>query len=329
MAARKPGPHGHRTHFQKVRESIRSLFERRLRANKTKSIHDMRKTLLIVALALMTMAAETSEAQIRTPIASPAGSVSSTVGLTEVKVEYFRPRLRGRKIFGEKDVMYPYGTIWRTGANSGTKISFSDDVKVENISVPKGEYLIFTWPGKTEWTVSLYKDLSLGGNTSAYDASKEAAKFKVKSKRLAEKVETFTISIDDIAADNKSAKVTLAWENTAVPFTITVDYDQEVMKSIESTLSGSAKASPQAYFQAATYYLETGRDMKKALEWVNIALESNPKAFWMLHQKAKIQKELGDKKGAIETATASLNLAKEANNRDYQTMNQDLISSLK
>jgi len=282
----------------------------------------MKKTLLVAVMALMFVVAE---AQIQTPAASPAGSVSSTVGLTDIKIEYFRPSLKGRKIFGEKDVMYPHGTIWRTGANSGTKISFSDDVKVEGIDVPKGEYLIFTWPNAGEWTVSLYKDLSLGGNTNDYDASKEAAKFKVKTKKLAEKVETFTISIDDIAADNKSAKVTLAWENTAVPIKVAVDYDAKVMKSIEA----STKVNPGNYFQAAVYYLETGRDLKQALEWINIAAESNPDAFWILHQKAKIQKALGDKKGAIETANASLNSARKANNRDYQTMNQDLISSLK
>lgn len=282
----------------------------------------MKKMLLVAGMAAMFMVAE---AQIQTPAASPAGSVSSTIGLTDVKIEYFRPSLKGRKIFGEKDVMYPHGTIWRTGANSGTKISFSDDVKVENIDVPKGEYLIFTWPNANEWTVSLYKDISIGGNTNAYDASKEAAKFKVKTKKLAEKVETFTISIDDIAADNKTAKITLKWENTAVPFTVAVDYDEKVMKSIEA----STKVNPGNYFQAAVYYLETGRDLNKALEWMNMALESNPKAFWMLHQKARIQKALGDKKGATETATASLNAAKAANNRDYQTMNEDLIKSLR
>jgi hypothetical protein len=282
----------------------------------------MKKTLLIVAMAVMFVVAD---AQIQTPAASPAGSVSSTIGLTDVKIEYFRPRLKGRKIFGEKDVMYPHGTIWRTGANSGTKISFSDDVKVQNISVPKGQYLIFTWPGAGEWTVSLYKDISLGGNTDAYDASQEAAKFKVKTRKLAEKVETFTISIDDIAADNKSAKVTLAWENTAVPINLAVDYDAKVMKAIEA----NTKVNPGNYFQAAAYYLENGKDLNQALQWINIALESDPDAFWMLHQKAKIQKGLGDKKGAIQTATASLNAAKKENNRDYQTMNEELISSLK
>jgi hypothetical protein len=284
----------------------------------------MKNSLLIIALAVMCLVAE---AQLQTPAASPAGSVSSTIGLTKVKIDYSRPRLKGRKIFGAKDVMYPHGTIWRTGANQGTKISFSDDVKVEGIAVPKGEYLIFTWPGATEWTVSLYKDLELGGNTDGYDKTKEAANFKVKSEKLASKVETFTISIDDIAVDNKSGKVSLLWENTAVRFTVAVEYDAKVMESIQANTQ--ANATPGSYFTAAVYYLENGKDLNKALEWVNLALQSNPTAFWMLHQKAKIQKALGDKKGASETATASLNAAKEAKNKDYQTMNEDLIKSLK
>jgi hypothetical protein len=281
----------------------------------------MKKTLLVAIFSALLMV---SEAQIQTPAASPAGSVSSVIGLTEVKVDYSRPRLRGRKIFGEKDVMYPHGSIWRTGANAGTKISFSDDVKVENIDVPAGQYLIFTWPGDGEWSVSLYKDLSLGGNTAAYDPSKEAAKFKVKTRKLAEKVETFTISIDDIAVDNKSAKVTLAWENTAVPITVKADFDAKVMKAIEA----NTKVDPANYFQAASYYLETGKDLSQALAWVNLAIESEPDAYWMLHQKAKIQKALGDKKGAIATATASLNSARKDKNTEYERMNQDLIKSL-
>lgn len=282
----------------------------------------MKKTLLIGAMALMF---SVSEAQIQIPAASPAGSVSSVIGLTEVKIEYSRPRLKGRKIFGEKDVMYPHGSMWRTGANSGTRISFSDDVKVENVAVPKGQYLIFTWPGAGEWTVSLYKDISIGGNLNGYDPSKDAAKFKVKTKKLAEKVETFTISIDDIAPDNKTGKVTLAWENTSVPINIAVDFDAKVMKAIEANTT----VNPGNYYQAASYYLDTGKDLKKALEWMNLALESEPDAFWMLHQKAKIQKGLGDKKGAIESATASINSAKRDGNKEYQTMNQELINSLK
>lgn len=282
----------------------------------------MKKVLVAFLITCSTLAF----AQVQTPGASPAGSVSTTVGLTEVKVSYSRPKTKGRAIFGtDAKVLVPYGTIWRTGANSGTKISFSDDVKVEGVAVPKGEYLILTWPGATEWTVSIYKDVALGGNVSKYDAANDVAKFKVKSEKLTEKVETFTINIGDISDDNKSAKVQLAWENTSVKFTITTDYDAKVMESIKKNTS----VDPYNYFQAAVYYLENGKDLNQALDWVNKASEGMNSPFWVLHQKAKIQKALGDKKGALETANASLAKSKEAGNRDYQMMNEDLIKSLK
>ncbi len=280
------------------------------------------KKVFLLTLVVLGFAAQ---AQVVTPQPSPAGSVYTVVGLTDVKIDYFRPSLKGRKIFGEKDVMYPHGTIWRTGANTGTKISFSDDVKVEGVAVPKGEYLIFTWPNATEWTVALYKDISIGGNTGGYDKTKEAANFKVKVEKLASPVETFTINIGDIAADNKSAKVQLAWELTSIKFKIDVDYEAKVMKSIEA----NTKVNPNNYFQAAVYYLENGKDLKQALEWVNKAAEANPSAFWILYQKARIQKGLGDKAGALATSKASWEGAQKAGNRDYQTMNEDLQKTLK
>lgn len=281
----------------------------------------MKKLLLIVLSAICLVA----EAQVTTPAPSPAGSVSSTVGLTDIKVDYFRPRAKGRKIFGDAGALVPNGAIWRTGANSGTRISFSDDVKIEGTTVPKGQYLLFTWPGAAEWTVSLYKDLALGGNTDDYNKANEVVNIKVKPEKLTEKVETFTINITDISDDSKSAKVQLAWENTSVKIPVAVDYDAKVMKSIDTY----TKVSPGNYYQAAVYYAENGKDLKQALEWINKAAEANPNAYWVLHQKAKIQKGLGDKTGAVATANASLEAAKKDNNRDYQKMNEDLIKSLK
>jgi len=283
----------------------------------------MKKITLIVLLFISCLFAE---AQVQTPAASPSGSVSTTVGLTDVKIDYSRPRIKGRTIFGtQANVVVPFGKIWRTGANSGTKIYFSDDVKVEGIAVPKGEYLLLTWPGATEWTISIYKDVKLGGNVNAYDKAQDAANFKVKPGKLTEKVETFTINIGDLADDSKSAKVELAWENTSVKFTIATDYEAKVLKSIETY----TKVEPSNYFQAAVYYLENGKDLNQALEWVNKAAEGMNSPFWVLYQKARIQKALGDKKGALETSTASLAKAKEAQNRDYENMNNDLMKSMK
>ena len=279
-------------------------------------------SLVLVALCLV------SQAQVRTPAPSPAGSVTTVVGLTDVKIDYSRPRIKGRKIFGEgTGFVTPYGSIWRTGANDGTKISFSDDVTVEGVKVPAGQYLIFTWPGAAEWTFSLYKDLELGGNTTKYDKTKEAANFKVKSEKLAEKVETLTFNIGDISDDSKTAKVQLMWENTSVKFTVGVDFDDRVMKDIEA----KTKVSPGTYATAANYYLDNGKDLNKALEWMNLAIAGNPNAFWNVHTKAKIQKALGDKKGAIATAQQSLDLAKGNKDGDfgYVKLNEDLIKTLK
>jgi hypothetical protein len=283
------------------------------------------KKIVAVAFAVICFGAQ---AQIKTPAASPAATVSTVVGLTDVKVDYSRPRAKGRKIFGDGDAnLVPFGKIWRTGANNGTRISFSDDVKVEGIAVPKGQYLIFSWPGAAEWTISLYKDLDLGGNTAGYKTENEVAKFKVKSEKLTEKVETFTINISDVADNSTSAKVQLAWENTSVKFTVAVEFDDRVMKDIEA----KTKVSAGTYAAAANYYLENGKDLNKALEWMNQAIAGDPSAFWNVHAKAKIQKALGDKKGALATAQQSLDLAK--NNKDgdfgYIKLNEDLIKTLK
>ncbi len=280
----------------------------------------MKKLIIVILIAVCFMA----EAQIQTPAGSPAASVTTVVGLTDVKITYSRPRMKGRKIFGEgADYLVPFGKIWRTGANNGTRITFSDDVKVEGTAIPKGEYLVFTWPGATEWTVSIYKDLNAGVND--YKPENDAALFKVKSERLTERVETLTMNIADIADNSASAKVQIAWENTSVKFSVVVDFDTKVMKSIEA----GTKVSPNAYSAAASYYFENGKDLKQALEWVTLACNANPDAYWNLLTKAKIQKALGDKPGAIASSNLSRAAAEKAKNADYLKMNDDLMKTLK
>lgn len=284
----------------------------------------MKKMLMLILLAVSVLA----EAQIQTPSPSPAATVSTVIGLTDVKISYARPKMKGRKIFGTGgDFLVPNGQIWRTGANSGTIINFSDDVKVEGVDVKKGEYLLFSTPGATEWSIMLYSDLSIGGNTAKYDKAKEVAKFNVKPEKLTEKVETFTIGISDIAENNTNGKVQLSWENTSVKFSVAVDFDAKVMKDIEA----KTKVSPAAYITAANYYLDNGKDLNKALEWINLGISTgNQSAFWNIYTKAKIQKALGDKKGAMATAQQSLDLAKKAEDDfGYIKQNEDLMKTLK
>ncbi len=279
--------------------------------------------LLLSAICLM------SQAQVLTPAASTAATLTNVVGLTEVKVEYSRPKAKGRKIFGATaDFLTPYGKLWRTAANTGSKVTFSDDVKFGGVDVPKGTYLLLTIPGAAEWTVILYKDVAMGGNTDDYNQSKDQARVTVKSEKLTEKIETFTIEISDLAENNKTANLQIMWENTSVKVPLTVDFDAKVMKSIEA----NTKVSPNNYFQSAVYYLENGKDLKQALVWVNSAIEANtttPNAFWMVYQKARIQKALNDKVGAMASSKLSWEEATKAKNVDYVKMNEELQKSLK
>jgi hypothetical protein len=283
------------------------------------------KGVILSAIALSL--ALVGQAQIQIPIASPEASVYTKVGLTDIKVDYFRPKVKGRKIFGPTDqFMEQYGKIWRTGANSGTVIHFSDPVKVEGKEVAAGKYLIFSIPNATEWTMMLYSDLSIGGNAAAYDTSKEVVRFTVKPKKLGEQVETFTVNISDISEDNTRANIEITWADVSLKFGVEVSFDERVLKAIEA----NTKVNPANYLTAARYYYENGKDLKQALAWVDMYLSVNDKQFWNVHLKAQIQKAMGDKKGARETAQKSLDMAKSApNDFGYIKLNEDLIKSLK
>ncbi len=285
---------------------------------------------LILAVVLVAAISFTSEAQITTPQPSPAGSVSSTVGLTDVTIDYSRPKVKGRKIFGEGgDFLQPYGQTWRSGANQGSVISFSTDVEVAGTKVEAGEYLIFTVPGKDEWQFMLYSDLGLGGNVAGYDNSKEVLRTSVKSMTASPQVETLTFNISDISEDNTSAAIELAWADVSIKVPMKVDFDAQVMEEIAQ----KTQVNPGNYMQAANYYLASGKDLNQALEWVDmyLAVGENSKQFWNVHTKARILAAMGNKKDAIATAEMSLAAAKAnaAGDFGYIKRNEDLISSLK
>ncbi|MEQ8244241.1 DUF2911 domain-containing protein [Fulvivirga sp.] len=287
----------------------------------------MKKTLLTALAAVM---AFSINAQIETPAPSPAGSVYSKVGLTDVTIEYSRPKVKGRKIFGEgSDFLQPYGQLWRAGANAGSKLIISTDITFGGTAVKAGEYLIFATPGKDEWSVSLYSDISLGGNVGGYDKSKEVALATVKPRTLSTPVEVLTYNISDISDDNTTAAIELRWSDVSVKVPIKVDFDAQVMASIEA----NTKVNPGNYVAAANYYLAAGKDLNQALKWMDmyLAVGENSKQFWHVHTKAQIQAKMGDKKAAKETATKSMELAKASPNGDfgYVKRNEDLIASLK
>jgi tetratricopeptide (TPR) repeat protein len=272
--------------------------------------------LLVTSLLSLSTVAQT----LKTPAPSPLQTIDQAFGLSNIKIEYSRPSVKGRVIYGD---LVPFGKIWRTGANQSTKITFGDDVKIEGKELKAGTYALYSIPNKDSWDMLFYKDLTLGGSTNDYKETDEAIRVKGKVSNIPMKFETFTINVADMTG--ASANIELLWDNTKVSFSVTTEIDSKVVKNIETALEKDSRP----YFAAANYYYENNKDMNKALEWVNKAIEQNPKGFFIVHLKAKIQKKMNDTKGALESAEKSLALSKEAKNDDYIRLNEKFIQEAK
>lgn len=273
----------------------------------------------VLALVLCASA----QAQLKTPAASPHSTLKQTVGLTEVEVDYSRPSMKGREIFGG---LVPYGAVWRTGANQPTKISFSEDVVLGGKDIAAGTYALYTIPGADEWTIIVYSSTELWG-AFGYDKSNDVARFTVKPIALGHAVETFTVGID--ALRNDGAVIFLAWDKTRVDLPLTVHTHDAVMSQIDSLRGTEAFEKVGTLFAAGTYYHESGADLNQALEWVSSAIEkSEQPAYWIYARKARIELDLGKKDAARISANRTLELATAGGNPDYQKIAKDILAQL-
>ncbi len=258
-------------------------------------------------------------AQISTPAASPSAKIEQKVGLTDIKIDYSRPSAKGRAIFSGKDPLVPYDNLWRTGANSITKISFSDDVNIEGQSLKKGDYGILTKPSASSWAINFY--VYEGSNWSTYITKTPSLSVNVVPKTTNNHVETFTIDINNI--ETSKATLMFYWEKTVVPVNFSLDVDKAVMANIEKVMAGP---STNDYYNAASYYHDSGKDLEQALEWVRKATKTDAPKFWQVRKESLILADLGRYKEAIEAAKLSADLAKKADNQEYVKMNEKSIS---
>ncbi|MEM8927891.1 MAG: DUF2911 domain-containing protein [Bacteroidota bacterium] len=275
----------------------------------------MKKLALLAFVGLTTL---TINAQLVTPAPSPASTLKQMVGLTEVTVEYSRPSMRGRAIFGD---LVPYGKLWRTGANLRTKVTFGDDVMIGDTSLKAGSYALLTIPNANQWEVIFYTEHQAGGAPAELDESKVAARVISEVVKMPMDVQSFTITIDDITTG--SAVLGMLWEKDYVGVKFEVPTDKKVSASIDKVMNGPGFGD---YYAAATYYLSEGKDIAKAKEWIDKAMSMNDKPrFWQLRQQSLIYAAAGDKTGAINLAKKSLADAEASGNADYIKMNKDSL----
>jgi hypothetical protein len=258
-------------------------------------------------------------AQIKTPAPSPTQTIKQDFGLASVELSYSRPGVKGRKIFGD---IVPYGKVWRTGANSATTLTFGDDVTIYDTKIPAGKYGLLSIPDKKSWIIIISKQTDVT-SPAAYKQENDIVRIPVEVKKIKSSLETFTMQFANVKPT--SCELHIMWAKSAVVLPITTDIDGKIMESIGTAM----KTDKPPYFQAAMYYMDSGKDLNQALAWFNKAAEAEPNAYWIQHQWANCLAKLGNKQEARAVATRSKELAIAAKNDDYVKLNDKLLASLK
>lgn len=236
-------------------------------------------------------------AQLELPRASPKASVMQSVGLTDVTINYSRPSVRGRVIFGE---LVPWGQVWRTGANEATTIELSDDVTINGQNLAKGLYSVHTIPGENEWTV-IFNSQATQWGSYAYDMAKDALRVTVKPRASDHSHELLTFAFPMVTAD--TAEVVMAWDRLVVPFTIGVDTNAKVIASANAALDWRIP------YQAANWASQNKVEGADAMKWVDqsIAIQET----WAnLSLKARMLAGAGNRAEAVRTGQRALAVAK-------------------
>jgi hypothetical protein len=255
------------------------------------------------------------------PQASPICKIEQRIGLTDVSLRYSRPSVKERTIWGN---LVPYNTLWRTGANACTVISFSDNVVLAGQNIPAGEYSVFTIPAQDEWTFILNKNTKLWG-TDGYKSDDDLVRIKVKPDLNAPFTETMTFFFDNIKVD--AADLVFAWDRLRFALKISVDTDTKALANIKKAVS-EAENVYRTYNSSATYLLDSNKELLQALDWAKKSVAMK-ETYWNTYTLSRAYAANKLFKEAIATAEKSLKLAQEAKMETYVKMNQKNLEEWK
>ncbi|HBH06524.1 MAG TPA: hypothetical protein DDX92_07970 [Flavobacteriales bacterium] len=277
------------------------------------------KTYILLALAVVAFIISPSTAQ-DLPQPSPMASFTQTVGVTEISMEYSRPGVKDREIWG---ALVPYGELWRTGANASTKIEFNTDVQISGKEVPAGSYALFVIPGESEMTFILNTHTT-GWGTDGYKEENDIVRVtgKVMESAFTERMLFVAENMTDNMVD-----IALYWADVKVSFPISINTDELADKVVKEMIK-DADGSFRKYNNAARWYLTNDGDKAQALEWAQKSVDQD-KRFWNLTVLSEAQAANGDYKTAIKTAEEAIEMAKKADYQPYIDRNEKNIAEWK
>lgn len=275
-----------------------------------------KKSLAALSLTLLFFSSQ-AMAQLNLPRGSQQATVSQRIGITDISIEYARPSVNDREVWGK---LVPYGmnnlgfgtakeSPWRAGANENTVIKFTDDVKIEGKTLAAGKYGLHMVIQEGDKATIIFSKNNSAWGSYFYKPEDDALKVDVTTTDTAH-TELLTYEFIDVTAN--AAIAALKWEKKQIPFKIEVDIANVVLTDIRQKLENSPGFNRQTWEQAANYSLNNGGDLNEALGWINGAISGqffSQKNFNNLNIKAGILTKLGKKTEADTTMDEALTMA--------------------
>lgn len=263
-------------------------------------------SILIVSLSALSAAGGAASAQqgIPMPMASPAASVKQTIGVTNIKIDYARPSVKGRVIWGD---LVPYGQVWRAGANTATVVEFSADVKIEGKELKAGKYAFFTIPTKDKWT-AIFNTNSKQWGAYSYNEKEDALRVEVKPTAVANR-ERLLYEIEPEGDD--TGTLSLSWEKIKISMKVEVNTKEKMIANIKRAVEIASEDNAAIFYQAAQYYEQNNIDMEQANKWIDTALKAD-QSFWNYEVKGRVMHKLKKDEEAMKHMQKAIELSKAA-----------------
>jgi Protein of unknown function (DUF2911) len=254
--------------------------------------------LLAAGVLLGAASADAQSALLTLPDLSQHARVTQRIGLTDITIDYHRPLVAGRKIFG---ALQPYGEVWRAGANYNTTIEVSDSLRVEGKLLPKGVYGLHMIPGASSWVIIFSKNSTSWGSFT-YDSTEDALRVRVTPQTIPH-VEVLTYSFDD--PKPSSVILTMRWEDVAVPMRLGIDTPHLVAQKLRLQLRGRVQTEWQPWEEVANYLLENSLDATEALRDADQSIQIEDR-FENEMTRARALRALGQAAGADSTQSRAI-----------------------
>jgi len=280
--------------------------------------------LALAGLALLLAPAAHAQTPLTVPQPSPAVKIREAFSTSFVELNYSRPSLKGRTAFGG---LVPYDQVWRTGANTATKIRFGEAVTLGGQAVPAGTYALLTIPSKASWTVILNRDTAQWG-AYEYKQNLDVLRLPAKATKLANPQESLSLSLENLRP--AAADLILAWERVQVALPLTANPDPIVLAQIQEAMKGEKKP----YVMAAQYYYNSNQpDLTPAVGWLDEYIKTTPaSAYYGYYWQARLLQKQGKNQESAAAARKSLDALGTNKNEiaraEYTRLNTQLLTEV-